>query len=84
MLKGTGVLRHIYQNELDKAFFQHDMAYRDFKDLSGRTASDKVLCDKALHIANNPKYDEYRKRLASMVYKFLDKNRLLRVHSQRP
>ena len=28
---------YIYQNELDKACFQHDMAYGDFKDLSGRT-----------------------------------------------
>ena len=29
-----------YQNEL--ACFQHDMAYRDFKNLTRRTASDKV------------------------------------------
>ena len=26
--------RYIYQNELHKASFQHDMAYWDFKDLS--------------------------------------------------
>ena len=25
--------KYIYQNELDKAYFQHDMAYGDFKDL---------------------------------------------------
>ena len=25
--------RCIYQNELDRTCFQHDMAYRDFKDL---------------------------------------------------
>ena len=37
-----------YQNEL--ACFQHDMAYRDFKNLTRRTASDKVLCDKALSL----------------------------------
>ena len=36
------------------------MAYGDFEDLSRRTAFDKVLCDKALNIANNPKYDEYQ------------------------
>ena len=24
---------HIYKNELDKACFQHDMAYGDFKDI---------------------------------------------------
>ena len=41
----TGDSRYIYQNKLDKACFQHDMAYGDFKDL---TAADKVLCDKAL------------------------------------
>ena len=38
-------LRCIYQNQLDKACFQHDMANEDFKDLSRRTASDKVLHD---------------------------------------
>ena len=37
----------MYRNELDKACFQH-MAYGDFKDLARRTASDKVLRDKAL------------------------------------
>ena len=29
--------------KLDKACFQHDMAYGDFKDLTKRTASDEVL-----------------------------------------
>ena len=43
--KETGGSRYIYQNELDKACSQHDMAYRDFKDLIRRTASDKILCD---------------------------------------
>ena len=33
---------YIYKNELDKACFQHDVAYGDFKDLERRTASDKV------------------------------------------
>ena len=30
--KQTGDLRYIYKIELDKACFQHDMAYGDFKD----------------------------------------------------
>ena len=30
--KQTGDSRYIYKNELDKACFQHDMAYRGFKD----------------------------------------------------
>ena len=40
--KVTGDSRYIYQNKLDKFCFQHDMAYRGFKDLSRRTASDKI------------------------------------------
>ena len=31
--KETGDTDYIYKNELDKACFQHDMAYGDFKDL---------------------------------------------------
>ena len=52
------------------------MAYGDFKDLPRRTAVDKVLRDKSYNIAKKPKYDEYQKVLASIVYKFLDKNSL--------
>ena len=72
-----GDSRHIYQNELDKACFQQDMAYGDFKDLPRRTASDKVLFNKAFNIGKNPKYDGYQRRLASMVYKFFDKRSAL-------
>ena len=68
-----GDANYIYKNELDKACFQHDMAYGDFKDLARRTASDKVLRNKAFNIAKNCKYDGYRRRLASKVYKFFDK-----------
>ena len=50
------------------------MAYGDFKYLTRRTASDKVLRDKVFSIAKNPKYDGYQRGLASMVYKFFDKN----------
>ena len=57
---------------LIKACFQHDVAYGDFKDLARRTASDKVLRDKAFNIAKNPRYDGYQRGLASMVYKFFD------------
>ena len=71
--KETGDTNYIYNNELDKAYFQYDMAYRDFKDLKRRSASDNVLTDKAFNIAKHPKYDEYQRGLASMVYKFFDK-----------
>ena len=49
------------------------MAYGDFKDLPTRTASDKILHNKAFNIAKNPKHDRYQKGLASMVYKSFDK-----------
>ena len=71
--KETGDTNYIYKNVLDKICFQHDMAYGNFKDLARRTASDKVLRDKAFNIAKNPKYDGYQRGLASMVYKFFDK-----------
>ena len=45
--KETGDTSYIYKNELDKACFQHDMAYGDFKDLAKRNAADKVLRNKA-------------------------------------
>ena len=43
------------------------MAYGDFKDLTRRIASDKIMPDKAFDIAKNTKYDGYQKGLASMV-----------------
>ena len=49
------------------------MAYGDFKDLKRRTASDKVLRNKAFTIDKNLKYDGYERGLASMVYKLFDK-----------
>ena len=44
----------------------------DFKDLTRRTTSEKILRDKAFNIAKNPKNDGYQCGLASMIYKFLD------------
>ena len=52
----TGNTDFIYKNELDKACFQHDMAYGKSKDLAKRTQSDKVLRYKAFKIASDPKY----------------------------
>ena len=72
--KETGDINYIYKNEFDKASFQHDMTYVDFKDLPKRTTSDKVLRDKPFNIAKNPEYDGYQTRFASMIYKFFDKN----------
>ena len=55
----TGNPGFIYKNELDKACFQHDMAYGKSRYLIKRTQSEKVLKDKAFKIANNPNYDGY-------------------------
>ena len=67
----------IYKNDLDKAFFQRDMAYGKSKDLAKRTESGDVLRDKALEIAleieSNWKYDGYQRGLTSLAYKFFDK-----------
>ena len=49
------------------------MAYGDFKDLTGRTASEKILCDKVIDIPKNTKYDGFQRCFASMVYKLFDK-----------
>ena len=73
----TGDSRYIYQNELDKSCFQHDIAFVDFEDLTRRTASDKILCDKAFDIAKNPKYDGWQRSLDSMIYNLFDKKRLV-------
>ena len=69
----TGNTNFIYRNELDKACFQHDMAYGKTKDLVKRTQSDRILKDKAFRIASDPKYDRYQRGLASIVYTFFDK-----------
>ena len=70
----TGNTDFIYKIELDKACFQHDMAYGESKDLAKRTQSGKVSRDEIFKIASNPKYDGYQRGLASMAYKFFDKN----------
>ena len=72
----SGNTDSIYRNQLDKACFQHDMAYGKPKGLGKRTQSDKekILRDKAFKITSAPKHDGYQRGLTSMVYKFNDKN----------
>ena len=43
----TGDSRYICQNKLEKPCLQHNVAYRAFRYLPKRTASDKVLYDEA-------------------------------------
>ena len=58
-LMQTGNTDYIYKNDLDKACFQHDMAYDKYKDLTKRTQSDKVLRNKSFEIASNSRFDRY-------------------------
>ena len=52
---------------------QHIMQH---KNLAKRTISGKICKYRADEIARNPKYDGYQRVLASMAYKFFDKNRV--------
>ena len=70
--KETGDTSYIYKNELDKACFQHDMTYGDFKDLTKRTAADKVLRDKAFKIVSElhkPIIKKFNKRKVYSSFK---------------
>ena len=73
----TGNTDFIYKNELDKACFQHDMAYGKSKDLAKRTQSNKILRDKAFQIgsgiANEPNYQLANELHKPIIQKF--KNR---------
>ena len=42
-VKETRDLQYIYLNKLDKACWQHEIGYRDFKEQPRRTVSVKVL-----------------------------------------
>ena len=61
------------KNQLDKACFQDDVFYDDFKGLNIRAAGDKVFHDKTFNFAKNPKFDWYQRGHASIIYKFFDK-----------
>ena len=66
-------LKHLYRNELDEVCFYPEAAYSDIKNLAKRTISDNILKDRGYEIVRNHKYDGYQRALASMIYKFLDK-----------
>ena len=48
------------------------MTYKDFKDLTRITASDKILRDKAFNIPKYSIYDKHQSCIASVVHKFFD------------
>ena len=51
--------------------------------MNRRIFDDKVLRDKALNIAKDPKYNGYQRGLASMVYNFLIKRILTALFKMR-
>ena len=63
--RDTGNLKHLYRNELDKAWFAHDAEYSDSKYLGNRTISDAILKNRAYEIARNCKYDGYQRVLGT-------------------
>lgn len=71
--KEIGYLRHIYQKELHKAYFQQDRAQGAYKDISRKIAFSKVLSVKAFAIASNTQYNGYLRGLSSMVNKFYER-----------
>ena len=76
-LKEKGDSRYIYQNEVNKACYQHDIAYGDFKDLSRSTIADKVLHDKAFYVAKIPNVMDINVDLLQWFINFLIKKRLV-------
>ena len=49
------------------------MANGDFKDLTTRTDSDKIMHNKAFNIRKSSEHDGYQRGLTSVVYKSFDK-----------
>ena len=73
--KEAGDTSYIYKNELDKACFQHDMSYGDFKDLARRAPSDKVLRDRHLMLLKIPNMMDIKEGLLLWFTNFLIKSR---------
>ena len=82
-LKERGVLQYIYETEIGKACFQQDMEYGNFKDLPKKTASEKILCNRAFNIAKKLKYNVYKEDLPWWLINVLVKGCLLSVQGQR-
>ena len=76
--KEIGDSQYIYQNKLDKACFQHEMAYGDFKVLTRRTASDKICMIKHLILLKSQNIMDINMDLLQCSISFLIKN-LLRL-----
>ena len=63
---------YTFQNELETAYFQLDIAHWAFRDLPKVAVSDNILSNKGFKTTINSQYDEYQGGIASIVYKFFD------------
>ena len=59
ILRETRDARYMYQNELEKVYFKHDIAHGANWDLPRRIPFDKVFCDMGFAITGNWKYGNY-------------------------
>ena len=61
-------LKNLKKQETQAIFTKMNSIRLVFKESKRRTASDKILRDKALNIAKNPKYDAYPRGLVAMDF----------------
>ena len=74
LLKAKRKYKNFRKQEIqDIACFQNDMAYRDLKHLSRKTASYKLLRDKTFNIAKTSNFNCNQRILTLIVYKFFNK-----------
>ena len=62
--KNKEIIQKFKETNWIRLVLNNDLAHRDFKDLTRRTASDKRLGDKVFNIAKKTKYDGYQCVLA--------------------
>ena len=78
IFKETGDSHYIYQNELDKASFQHEMTYRDFKDYLEEQLLIKYCMIKNLILLKIQNMMDVKEALLQWFMNFLIRN-LLRL-----
>lgn len=69
----NGFFSFMYEIDLSQTEFTYSACELFAKNITRRTTSDKATRDKAFKIASSSKSDEYRRGIASIVFKFFDK-----------
>lgn len=65
--KQAGDSRYIYERKIDKVYLQYGIFYGGFKNLTRKTAPDKVLHNEAFRIVKNQKYERYQRSLVLIL-----------------